>query len=217
MAWLVGILVLILAIVFWRVSLWIIGVAAVGGVLLWQMSEAENKRNRQAALEAAQNRASMISSAKINASPKQWAVWFQDDPASNVETARTASVASDDGLCTLSVEHRINGSKLTGLNCPKLPFTAYDSLEIKFDGDLNSFKMTLENYSGEYGSKPSVYIPSHQDYSSNLTYEQFIQRLSEREAFAIKLHVGDHWVRFSGEGAKAALSALGTQRKEPQL
>ena len=215
MAWLLGIIVLILAVVFWRASLVIVGIAVAGGVLLWQFSEAQTRKDRNAKLETLRERAAMIAEAKQTASPKSWEIDFHDDPASSVQTARTAWVASDDGLCAIMVEARIDGSNLTGLDCPKLPFSPYDPLEIKFDGDSNSFKMSIENYSGNYGSKPNVYIPTYQNYKSNLTYDDFIQRLAERKSFAIKLHAENHWVKFSGDGAERAINSLGSQREKP--
>ena len=213
MAWLVGLIVAILALIFWRVSLVLVGIVIVGGIIIWQLDEADQARKQAEAIEAARQRREIIQNARATASPKNWEVFYNDDPASGNRVARTASIRSDDGLCVLSVQLRINGNELTGISCPYFEFYVYDDLDVKFSGDQSSTSMDLRHYDGQYGKQSSVYIPSSGQYG--LDYDDFIQRLRDRDAVAIKLHGVDQWVRFSLSNSAEAIDKLGSTLPSP--
>ena len=157
------------------------------------MSKSRKERKREiAALEFRKK----ITAAQQNATPdgKEWVVYGEVDPASNKNIARTASIMSNDGLCYLTVQKRLNGNELTGLDCPGIKINKYRKIYVKFDTTEISEEMELKNYSDSDG----VYIPSYQ-FSLNMSYKNFINGLAASNAVAIKVPSSEYfWVRFSG-------------------
>lgn len=127
MAWLIGIVSIVIVIVFWRIFLPIAVVAAVGigGWLLYERNQTEQRmaENARSEREIEQR----IADAKASASDenRKWTVFSIDDPASGEPIPRLARVRSNDGLCYLTLENRINGSELAGLSCSLFKISEY--------------------------------------------------------------------------------------------
>lgn len=214
MGWLIGIVCVILVLVFWRVflPLGVIAAAAIGLFVLHENNESE-KRQREIQ-QAAQANRTKIAIAKQNETPKDWTLLYESDPASGKKIARTASIQSDDGLCFLSVQKRIEGTELAGLNCPGFEISKYSDIDVKFDTDEVSRRMRLDTYS----NSNEVYIPSYQyDYSGHLKYEEFIKKLSQANTLAINIPAQEKfWTRFNLENAPGVISLLGTDGELPR-
>ncbi|MCG8044750.1 MAG: hypothetical protein N0E48_03550 [Candidatus Thiodiazotropha endolucinida] len=167
------------------------------------------KKEKKEKERAAQELRVKIATAQKNATPegKEWVVYGRRDPASDKNIARTASITSNDGLCYLTVQKRINGGELTGLDCPGIKISEYDDIYVKFDTSETSRKMELKSYS----DSDDVYIPSSQfEYSGNMSYQDFTNGLVTAGAVAIKIPAADSfWVRFSLKGSTAAINQLG--------
>lgn len=212
MAWLIGIICVVIVATFWRVFLPIAVVAVIGiSLFLWN---AEYKKDRELAQteNAKEKLREKIAIAQQNASPdkNKWKVFFENDPASGIPIARTASIISNDGLCYLSVQERLDGTKLTGIDCWGMKIDTYRDIEIKFDSQKFSHSMRLEKYSDGDG----VYIPSFQyEHSNQLKYDDFISMLKNNKSFAIKVPSEEtFWTTFSLKNATEAVGKLGTQQ-----
>ena len=209
MAWLIGIICVVIVIYFWRIflPLGVLAGVALGGYLLYEQNQSEQRKKDKT--KAAQELRIRISNAQKNASPegKEWVVYGERDPASDIKIARTASIISNDGLCYLTVQKRINGSELTGLDCPGIKISEYDDVYIKFDTNEISQKMDIKSYS----DSDDVYISSNQfEYSGYMSYKDFIKGIVTANAVAIKIPAADSfWVRFSLKGSTAAINQLG--------
>jgi hypothetical protein len=210
MGWIIGIIGLFLAIRFWKVSLVLLVLA---GLLFARIDWVQdNKREeRKAKVVALQTK---IATAQRSASSdgRIWKLYRAPDPASDKFIPRTASTTSDDGLCSLSVEKRIDGSELTGLKCPGVKMSDYDDIYIKFDTKDVSVKMNIEGYSDSsyLDDSDSVYIsPRQYTNSGYMSYKDFISGLITANAVAIKIpSAGGFWVRFSLNNAAYAINAL---------
>lgn len=207
MAWLIGIICVIIVIVFWRIFLPLAAIAGIGlGLFLWNENYKQEKIQEKANLAAEEIR-KKIATAKQNEFPigNEWQIYYEDDPASKLPIARTASIKSDDGLCFLSVQKRLDGSELTGLNCPGIEISPYKNMDIKFDTDETSKKIRLEKYS----DSKEVYIPSYQ-YSGQLDYKSFIGMFSKAKSLAIQIPASEiFWTKFNLKGAPEAIAQLG--------
>ncbi len=195
MAWIVGLIFIVIAIVFWRIflPLALIGGLIVGGVYLNEERES-NDREKQQKAEAIsiQNK---VTEAQKNATSehKEWAIFSEPDPASGAEIVRTVSIQSDDGLCYLSVQKRVNGSELTGLDCSDIEISEHKDIEVKFDTANVSRAMHLDSYN----DSDRIYIPSYQ-YSGELSYEDFLSGLKDAKYVAIYVPAEyTFWTRFS--------------------
>ena len=180
-----------------------------GGFSLYE--ETQNNKRKEEKERAAQELRTKIATARKNATPdgREWVVYGQRDPASDKSIARTASITSNDGLCYLTVQRRINGSELTGLACPEIIISEYDDIYVKFDTSEISKKMEIKSYS----DSDDVYIPSSQfEYSGNMSYKDFINGLVTAGAVAIKIPAADSiWVKFSLAGSTEAINQLGKE------
>jgi hypothetical protein len=118
MAWLIVIISVILVVLFWRIFLPLALVAAVGVALLLLYEQGESNRSERERKLAEQTLRERIATARANAgnAVREWDVWSETDPASGQKMPRSASVLSDDGLCRLQVEERINGTRLAGIS-----------------------------------------------------------------------------------------------------
>lgn len=205
--------------ILWRVTKWaiVLGIIVVIGILLFQLYE-DNEiekydQERQTKIEnakenAAQELQSKIENAKTH--NKKWTVYGELDPASKKNFARYASITSEDGLCELSVQKRINGNELTGLDCIGVPISEFDDIYIKFDTGAVSTKMNLKSYS----DSDEVYIPSgdQASYSGYMSYENFKIGLVSNDVVAIKIPNADSfWARFSLKGSTEAINKLGQE------
>ncbi len=212
MVWLIGIICLILIVVFWRVFLPIAVIAFLGvGLFSWNMEYQQEQEIIQAEKQKKQLK-SKIADAQKNASAegKEWEIFFEKDPATDAKVARTASIVSNDGLCYLSVQERLNGARLTGIDCWGIKLNSYENIDVKFDSDKFSTSMRLEKYSDGEG----VYIPSFQyEYSRQLNYEDFISRIKTSKSLAINIPAEEpFWTAFSLKNAAETVEKLGTQK-----
>jgi|GEM_PF-6999060 len=212
MAWLIGLVCVVLVIKFWRIflPLGLIAAAAIGVFLLYENQQtqerldAERRRLEQKRLrvDGALNRA-----AKTDA---RWEVLFEVDPASGKNVPRSARVTSDGGLCHLQVEQRVNGTRLAGIYCDGLPLQnkySATTAEVKFDNRETSDSMALARFSDGDDS----YIGSSQP-NGNLAYSELIERLATAKRVALLLNfedVGQRWTTFSLLNADQALVSIG--------
>lgn len=209
MGWLVGILFVILCLVFWRVGLPILGIAA---ILLFAWTQREQvpdqERLQERAADAARLRAT-IAAAQREAQPRQWRIRTQEDPGSGESVPRSAVVRSDDGLCELQVQERITGGRLTSISCTELDIINSPDLYLNFGTGNTSEKMALSTPARER----SAYIRSSQSpYGEYLQYDEFLRRMSTESKVSLRLrfrYVGGHWIRFSLNGSTDALGAIG--------
>ncbi len=218
MAWLIGIICVILIVIFWRISLPIFFLA-VAGIGIWLLSEnAEREQRESMRAKAAQESRQKIEEArnKIERALAQggethhtWKVTTQEDPASGEEVPRNAWVSSDGNLCKLQVEQRLNGTRLTALYCPDIRVLHDEDIELKFDNRDTSDKMQISKFS----DSESTYIQSYQkNYSGYLSYDDMLQRMSNANKVAIRLTVeggSKHWIRFSLSDSRPALVRIG--------
>ncbi len=218
MAWLVGIIVLILCFVFWRAALVILGIGAILIFLLVQNDARQGEeRARQRTAAAERSRAVIaaarqrVQDAQENLEPREWQVTTETDPASGLAVPRRALVESDDGLCTMTVEERIDRTRLTGFNCPGLDIRTRNDIDVKFDNRDRSDRMEIREFL--VGGR-SAYIPSreHLGRSGRMEYDDFLNRLGSTNKVAIQFdftYAGEQWVTFSLNGSREALTAIG--------
>ena len=209
MTWLIAIICIILAIAFWRIFVPLAIIAAVGlGLLLlyFQGESARSERKRQLEEQAVRQR---IANSKATARDivREWDVSAETDPASGEKVPRYASVLSDDGLCRLQVEERINRTRLASIYCSGLKISSYSDIEVKFDNRSTSDTMKIQKFS----NGDDVYIPSYQ-YRDHLSYDEFLRRTTGANKVAFLLTVegaGQHWITFSLAGSSPALTKIG--------
>lgn len=184
-------------------GLLIISTIAIGGYYIYeeykQQKIAEESELRKRDIEASRSTAT--------AEGKQWRLHLETDPASGEKIARRASVISNDGLCRLQVEERLNGTKLTGVFCRQFRIERYKGVEVKFGYLETSNTMPLETFS----NSDDVYIPSSSyKYDKENNYDAFINRLKTGEAVALKTEAFEgYWVKFTLKDAAISLSNLG--------
>jgi len=141
---------------------------------------------------------------------KKWTVSGNLDPTSNTKIATTAFVVSSDGRCELTVQKRLNGGELTGLDCQGVKISEYEDIYVQFDTDNDSARMDLKSYSDGDG----VYIPfylSDEYMGYYMSYQNFIKGLVSANIVSIKIpniH-SDFWVEFSLNGSAKAINQLG--------
>lgn len=215
MSWLIGIICVVIVISLWRIflPLGILAAISIAGFILYENHESD-KRKKVKIIETQQLR-DRIASSQRNATSegKEWIIYVESDPASDYKIARTASITSNDGLCNLTVQKRLNGTELTGLKCSGIKISEFDDIYVKFDTQESSKRMDLKGYS----DSEDVYIPSYSyqsEYSGRLGYDAFISGLVTNNSVAIKVpSVGSFWTRFTLKGSSVAINQLG--RKMP--
>lgn len=209
MGWLIAIICIILAIYFWRITLPLLAIVAVGLGLLFLYIQVESERSAREQKLAEQALREKIANAKATAGDvvRKWEVWSETDPASGEKVPRYAHVLSDSGLCRLQVEERINGARLASIFCPGLKISPFSNIEVKFDNRSTSDTMRIERFS----NGDDVYISSFQ-YSEHLSYDEFLRRITGANKVALLMTVkgaGQHWIRFSLTGSRPALTKIG--------
>ncbi len=190
----------------------LVAALGVGGFFYYDSYKREQRAEKEA--KAAEIRKSQITAAQENATSegKEWTNHYQSDPASKTMVARFALVESNDGLCKLTVEERLNGTRLTKIVCPLIEISPYDGLEVKFDFLPTSYRLPLKSYS----DTSRVFIPSSDDRFRTGFYDEFIKRLKTGSAVAIKTEAFEgHWMTFTLYGAEKAISTLGKPFVEP--
>ena len=223
MAWIVGIICIILIVVFWRIFASIAVIAAVGLALILLYVKIENDQNQRNQIAAEQRHVIAVQElrtkiAKAQASAKgvsrTWEVSTEIDPASGAKVPRNASVLSDDGLCRLQFEQRINRARLAGVYCRDFKVSTGD-IEVKFDNRSTSDKMRVEKFS----NGDDVFIPSSQNsYGSYLQYDELLRRMTVAQKLALLLNVdqvGQQWITFSLLGTGSAFAAIGAIQSTP--
>lgn len=214
MAWLIGIVCVIVVIAYWRVFLPLAIVALlILGVIIWNESYQQNKRQEKAKIATDLFKEKLrTAKQKETSEGKKWELYYEEDPANKIPIARTAYLKSNDELCSLSVQKRLNGSNLTGISCPGIKISEYDDIEVKFDTAETSQKMRLE----KYADSEEVYIPSYQySYSGQLNYEDFIKILKNSKSLAIKIPALENfWTTFNIQNSSKVITSLGKTKIE---
>lgn len=197
-----------LVVILWRIFLPLGVLAAVGAALLIYHNE-ERKTQEKERAAAALRQKILEARASTTSEEKEWHITYALDPATGKKVVRSAYINSNDGLCYLTVQKRLDGAQLTGFDCLNFKIPEWDDIEVKFDEDATSDKMNLESYS----DSDDVYIPSYQaDHSGHLSYEEFIGRLKDGKTVAIKIPAADDvWMTFSLKGSTRALDRLGKE------
>lgn len=189
------------------VGLLIISALGVGGYYFYEENQREIKAKLKAEETELRKRTIEAARSTATAEGKQWLLNLESDPASGEDIARRASIISNDGLCRMQVEERLNGTKLTGIYCSQFVINKYDGVEVKFDFLETSSGMPLETFS----DGADVYIPSSsRSYSKENSYEVFINRLKTGKAVALKTKAFEgYWVTFTLKDADVTISTLG--------
>src|SRR5688572_22267466 len=135
MAFLAGLVCVILIVVFWRIFLplaLVLIALLVGAVIYFGGSDSRQREEAKRQIDVIKGQ---IAAAQRSATPKgkHWTVGYEPDPASQTLIARSARIQSNDKLCNLSVQQRIDGVRLTALSCAKFRIPSHHSLEVKFD------------------------------------------------------------------------------------
>ena len=185
----------------------VIGIIGFGIFHIYENNEKEiaEKEQKEKNEDAARDKQSKIENAKSR--NKKWTTYSQLDPASK-KNVRGASITSEDGLCELTVQKRIEGTELTGLQCIEIKINEFDDIIIKFDQNEISSRMRIESYS----DSDDVYIPSYQfTIQGHMSYEKFISGLLSNNAVAFKVpsKADSFWASFSLEGSSEAINKLG--------
>jgi len=211
MTWLIAIICVVLVVVFWRIFLPLAVIAAIAlGVLILyaQGDDDRTARKRKITEQTVRDRIAAAKATTSNAA-REWEVSEETDPASGERVPRSATVLSDEGLCRLQVEERINGVKLTGIYCSGLKVDAYRDIDVKFDNRPKSDPMRIARFS----NGDDVYIPSYQySYSGHLSYDEFLGRIAGARKVSLLLPfdaADQHWITFSLSGARPALTEIG--------
>ena len=149
----------------------------------------------------------------------EWFISYETDPAGQKEYARQAWTYSLDGLCSLSVESRLDGSKLTGLECPgyKVSVAGFSSyINVKFDNLPESSSMEIQKYSDAgFGRVDSFYFDNYGNNrdSGTLGYDEFIRQLGNSNTVAFEIPWKEpFWVAFDLKGSALAISMLGHEK-----
>jgi hypothetical protein len=196
-------------------------VLVVVGGALWLFLEARkndevNRRDQRRADSTQQARETRIklrfstAASAVDTVTRIWQVDSLADPASGLAVPRVAAAWSDHALCRLTVEERIDRTRLAGIDCPGLSVSAYSGVEVKFDDRDASDQMRLEQFS----NSEAVYIDSRQA-ANNLQYDEFLRRITSAGHMALRLNfevVDERWVRFSLAGSQPALARIGAVR-----
>jgi hypothetical protein len=214
MDWLIGIICVVIFVRFWRIFLPLGVTAVLALVAFYIYDHHQSEKWQKAKAKEIQEIRTKVATAQQNATSegKEWIVLGERDHASGETIARTAAIKSDDSLCVLTVQKQIDGSELTGLDCPGIEIPEYRRIFIRFDTSESTRKMKLEH---DYDSD-RVYISSDQydESSGYMSYESFIDGLINANAVAIKIPSEyTFWVRFSLKGGAAAISKLGKEIK----
>jgi hypothetical protein len=160
LTWLLAIVCIIIVIAAWRIFLPLAIAAIVLFAALFIYLENHKQSTEKKRIATEQALADRIAKAKEKApeAPREWQVRSEPDPASGKEIPRFARIQSDDGLCNLQVEERLNGARLAAIYCPTLKIWPWGDVEVKFDNRDKSDTMRIEKFS----DGTDVYIRSHQ-------------------------------------------------------
>ncbi|MBT5384729.1 MAG: zinc ribbon domain-containing protein [Kordiimonadaceae bacterium] len=110
-------------------------------------------------------------------SDNRWGVSFEEDPASGQKIARRASNVSDGELCTLSVNHDLDGKGYTGLACTfEFRHRNGERFRIKFDNDYEIYQMRSRIYGPTVWVHTSASRIASFDFSGSTGYTNYVNR-----------------------------------------
>ena len=128
----------------------------------------------------------------------------EPDPASGTQIVRGIRVFSEDGLCNIYIELRLDGTALTGIYCSNININPRNGLRVKFDTDDVSSAMELESFS----NSEVVYIPDRNRYP--FKYSAFVHKLRCSNSLALKIPAAyPFWTRFDLSGTSTLIGQLG--------
>ena len=129
----------------------------------------------------------------------------QPDPASGAQIVRGVKIYSEDGLCNIDVELRLDGTALTGIYCSNINLNPRDDLWVKFDTDDVSMAVDLDSFS----DSEDVYITG----SYSFAYSAFVNKLRCSNSLALKIPAAySFWTRFDLSGTSTPIGQLGKGR-----
>jgi len=205
MSILITIICIIIVLIFWRIFL-PLALAAGAIIFIWYLGDVAEKENK---VQRAQEHYEQVirKQQTTNLTKGTWKVTTRRDPASDIEVTRNAYVYSDDGLCSVQVEHRINGNKYIAFYCNGLThnLSGGDDMTVKFD----IHQKTKEFWVARFSNGESVYI------SSERQYTEFIDYMKTANVLAVRFPMKNGksvWVKFNMKGSTNAINQLGKQK-----
>lgn len=163
-----------------------------GGFMFY---EQKLKKDKQEAIQQIERIIISAQEKSLSSNNEKWVINGKRNPASGKNIARFASIQSDDGLCSLRVEQRIDGDELTSMHCEKFIIDPRTDINVIFDLNKDMYTMNIESFS----DSDNVYIPSSQRvynshfgrYEANnsyyLSYKDFIKGLLTSNVVAVKI------------------------------
>lgn len=126
----------------------------------------------------------------------------EPDPASGTQIVRGIRVFSEDGLCHIYIELRLDGTALTGIYCSNININPRDDLWVKFDTDDVSMAVDLDSFS----DSEHVYIEDGYPFK----YLAFVHKLKCSNSLALKIPAAyPFWTRFDLSGISTLIGQLG--------
>jgi hypothetical protein len=143
----------------------------------------------------------------------KWVTFIDKDPASGEEYYSHTYVGSENGICELSVDHRINGRKLISFGCVDQRIIDYYPVEYKFDSSATS-SSTLKFKA--FSNSRFVYVAKGPSSFPSLVYKDLMKGFKNNSSVAFRYKIGNrstgelsNWVRFTLSGASEAIEKLG--------
>ena len=129
----------------------------------------------------------------------------EPDPASGTQIVRSVKIYSEDGLCNINIELRLDGTALTGIYCSNININPRDDLWVKFDTDDVSMAVDLDSFT----DSEDVYIEDGYPFK----YSAFVQKLRCSNSLALKIPAAySFWTRFHLSGTSTPIGQLGKGR-----
>ncbi len=119
----------------------------------------------------------------------EWKVLASDDPASGKKIGTATFVSSNGGLCSMSVEHRIGGERLTIFYCEfefrNTPFPPTD-ISIKFSNNSNVYTMKRRAFEGthSYFTASSVYVRPDERKLNYITNPKVLEKRKKEDSLS---------------------------------
>ena len=197
-------------------------VLAVGSVILltgldfweqYQREQAKERREQAKEREKARVEGIVLAAQGIDNQSKARDIIgnTEPDPASGTQIVRGVKIFSEDGLCNIDIEMRLDGTALTGIYCSNININPRDDLWVKFDTDDVSMAVDLKYFSGS----DDVYITG----SYSFAYSAFVHKLRCSNSLALKIPAAySFWTRFDLSGTSTPIGRLGKAKDfEPSL
>lgn len=180
------------------------------GLVFWdeyQREQAKERREQAKEREKARVEGIVLSAQAIDNQSKtrDIIVNTEPDPASGMQIVRAVEINSEDGLCAIYVELRLDGTELTGIYCEDITINGNRDLWVKFDTDDVSMAVDLDSFS----DSEHVYIEDGYPFK----YSAFVQKLRCSNSLALKIPAAySFWTRFHLSGTSAPIGQLGKGR-----